>query len=172
MTNTFDTKIILHNYISLLGRAELCWNFSSWLRDAPDIYRFPVEHMFKIHFLLENLQISGTSLGSLEKFQHSLALPNTKCNCVILFLCQMYWSFLYCFKIFYLIDHHCKTPQIRQKLLKFLQGVKWGSCFWGRFEMNERHLKGLFTLSDYATVTVTLKGGAFDLQRCWPSTLR
>ena len=28
-----------------------------------------------------------------------------------------------CFKIFFLIDHHCKTPQIRQKLLKFLQGV-------------------------------------------------
>ena len=39
----------------ILGRAELRWNFSSWLRDAPDIYRFPVEHMFKIHFLLENL---------------------------------------------------------------------------------------------------------------------
>ena len=39
----------------ILGRAELHWNFSSWLRDVPDIYRFPVDHMFKIHFLLENL---------------------------------------------------------------------------------------------------------------------
>ena len=39
----------------ILGRAELRWNFSSWLRDVPDIHRFPVEHMFKIHFLLENL---------------------------------------------------------------------------------------------------------------------
>ena len=37
----------------LLGRLKLHWNFSSWLRDAPDIYRFPVEH--KIHFLFENL---------------------------------------------------------------------------------------------------------------------
>ena len=25
------------------------WKFSSGLRDAPDFYRFPVEHMFKIH---------------------------------------------------------------------------------------------------------------------------
>ena len=39
----------------ILERSKLRWNFSSWLRDAPDIYRFPVEHMFKIHFLLENL---------------------------------------------------------------------------------------------------------------------
>ena len=39
----------------ILGRAELCWNFSSEPKDAPDINRFPVEHMFKIHFLLENL---------------------------------------------------------------------------------------------------------------------
>ena len=52
----------------ILGRVELCWNFSSWLKDAPDIYRFPVVHMFNIHFLLENLWISGTSLGVLEKF--------------------------------------------------------------------------------------------------------
>ena len=42
----------------ILGRAELRWNLSSWLRDAPDIYRFPTVHMVKIHFLLENLWIS------------------------------------------------------------------------------------------------------------------
>ena len=38
-----------------LGRAELCWDFSSWLGDASDIYRFPTLHMVKTHFLLENL---------------------------------------------------------------------------------------------------------------------
>ena len=32
--------------------------------------------------------------------------------------------------------------------------------------------KGLFTPSDYATVTVILTGGAFEDQRCRPLTLR
>ena len=32
--------------------------------------------------------------------------------------------------------------------------------------------KGLFTPSDHATVTVMLTGGAFEDQRCRPSTLR
>ena len=31
-----------------------------------------------------------------------------------------------CFKIYFLIDHHCKTPRTRQKLLKFLQSVMEG----------------------------------------------
>ena len=39
----------------ILGRAELRWNFSSLLRDASDIHRFPTLHMVKTHFLLENL---------------------------------------------------------------------------------------------------------------------
>ena len=55
------------NYIAqlyfMLGRAKLHLKFFSWFRDAPDIYRFPIIHMAKIHFLLENLCISGTSLG-------------------------------------------------------------------------------------------------------------
>ena len=42
----------------ILGRAELRWNFSSWLKDAPDIYRFPTVYVVKIHFLLENLWMS------------------------------------------------------------------------------------------------------------------
>ena len=50
----------------MLGRTELCWNFSSWFRDAADIYRFPVLHMVKTHFLLGNLWISGPFLGTLE----------------------------------------------------------------------------------------------------------
>ena len=40
--------------------------FSSWLGDAPDIYRFPVVHMLKTHFMLEYLWLSGASLGLLE----------------------------------------------------------------------------------------------------------
>ena len=48
----------------ILGRAELCWNFSCWLRDASDIHRFPTLHMVNTHFLLENLWISKPSLSS------------------------------------------------------------------------------------------------------------
>ena len=73
----------------ILGRAELHWNFSSWLRDASDIHRFPALHMVKTNLLLENLWISKPSLSILEKFQCSLALPNIKYNFAILFLCEM-----------------------------------------------------------------------------------
>ena len=51
----------------ILGRVELCWNFSSIPEDGSDIYRFPKVHMAETHFLLENLWISGPSLGILEK---------------------------------------------------------------------------------------------------------
>ena len=51
-----------------------------------------------VNFLLENLWILGPSLGILEKFQCSSALPNIKYNCAILFLCQMYWSLVYASK--------------------------------------------------------------------------
>ena len=57
----------------VLGRAELRWNFSSWLRDASDIHRFPTLHMVKAHFLLENLWISKPSLSGI--FNH---WPNTQ----------------------------------------------------------------------------------------------
>ena len=36
----------------ILRRAELRWNFSSLLRDASDIHRFPTVHMVETHFLL------------------------------------------------------------------------------------------------------------------------
>ena len=70
ITNTFDTKI--ENTAQLyfiLGRAELHWNFSSWLRDVPDIHIFLTVHIDKNHFLLENLSISELSLGLLKKIQ-------------------------------------------------------------------------------------------------------
>ena len=51
-TNTFDTKIILHNYILYKGQPSYIGIFPV---DVPDIYRFPVVHMVKTHFLLENL---------------------------------------------------------------------------------------------------------------------
>ena len=77
----------------IIGRAEQHWKFSSWLRDAPDIYRFPVVHMVKTHFLLENLSISWASLGILEKFKHSW----------VIILCQMHWSIVYALKYIFLL---------------------------------------------------------------------
>ena len=50
------------------------WNFSGLLRDASDMQRFPTVHMVETHFL----SISEPSLGILEKFQCSSALPNIK----------------------------------------------------------------------------------------------
>ena len=45
------------------------------------------------------------------------ALPNTRYNFMsnILVICV-------CFKIYFPIDHHCKTIRKKQKILKFLQG--------------------------------------------------
>ena len=93
-----NTKLLLQNYILNWEELSYIGNFSSWLRDVPDIYRFPVMHMVKTEFLLENLWISGASLCLLEKFQCSSAIPNMKYNCAILFLCQMYLSFVYASK--------------------------------------------------------------------------
>ena len=56
--------------------------------------------MVKTHFLLENLWISEPSLGILEKFQRSSDLPNIKYNCALLFWSQLYWVFIYDFKIY------------------------------------------------------------------------
>ena len=99
---TNDLYISHKNNIAQLyfisGRAKLRWNFSSWLKDASDIHRFSALYMVKTHFLLGNLWISKPSLSILEKFQHSLALPDIKYNCAILFLCEMYRSFVYALK--------------------------------------------------------------------------
>ena len=42
-----------------------------------------------------NLWISEASLSQQEKFQRSSDLPNIKYNCVLLFLNQLYWVFIY-----------------------------------------------------------------------------
>ena len=46
----------------ILGRAKLCWNFSSVPKDGSDIQRFPTVHMVETNFLLENLWISEPSI--------------------------------------------------------------------------------------------------------------
>ena len=71
---------------------------------------FPVVRMVETHFLLENLWISGAFLGTLGKFQHSLALPNIKYNCAIyIIFVSCVLIICVCFKIYFLIHHHCKT---------------------------------------------------------------
>ena len=88
-------SFLCFNLARIVLTAELCWDFSSLLRDASDIHRFPTVHMVETHFLLENLWISEPSLGILEKFQGSLTLPNIKYACVVLFWSQLYWVFMY-----------------------------------------------------------------------------
>ena len=82
----------------ILGRAELGWNFSSILMDGFDIHRFSNRKWVLTMCSVGNLWISEVSLSQLEKFQRSSALPNIKYNCAILFLCEMYWSFVYASK--------------------------------------------------------------------------
>ena len=85
--------------IFYIRETEQCWNCSSSLRDATDIYRFPTVHMVKTHFLLENLWISKLSLSILENFQRSSTLPNIK-----IFLVSNVLIICVCFKIYFLID--------------------------------------------------------------------
>ena len=53
----------------------------------------------------------------LEKFQRSLALPNVKYNCVVLFLSQLYLLFIYASKYF-LIGNHCEIQSEFSDLLE------------------------------------------------------
>ena len=79
-----------------------------------------------------NLWISEASLYKLEKFQHSLALPNLKYICAVLFLKEMYWLFIYASKYF-LIDRIYWYPGKWQNLLNFLQGPVAPRSEWGEF---------------------------------------
>ena len=97
---TDTLKNIFHNnkllvLFTLSKVQKIPWKVSSYLRDATDIYRFPIVHMVKTHFLLENLSISEPSLGILQNFQHTLVLPNIKYNCAVLFLRQVNYLFNY-----------------------------------------------------------------------------
>ena len=48
-----------------------------------------------------------------------MALPNTKYKYSVLFLCQSVKCIIYvCFKIYFLIDHHCKIKTEIFDLLK------------------------------------------------------
>ena len=53
----------------------------------------------------------------LEKFQCSWALLNIKCNCVVLFLGQLNWLFIYASK-YISIGHHCKIQSEFSDLLE------------------------------------------------------
>ena len=79
----------------ILGRAELHWNFCSIPMDGSDIHRFSNRKWVLTMCTVGNLWISEPSLGILEKFQHSSALPNIRYNCVVLLLSQLYWLFIY-----------------------------------------------------------------------------
>ena len=48
-------KINIAQWYFVLGRAELRWNYSCWLRDASDIHRFPAMHTSETHFLLRKI---------------------------------------------------------------------------------------------------------------------
>ena len=54
MTSTFDTKYIAQLYF-ILGRVALPWNFSTWLREAPDILRFSNRKWILTVYTIENL---------------------------------------------------------------------------------------------------------------------
>ena len=70
-------------------------------------------HVTFTHYALYFI-ISKASLSKLEKFQHSLTLPNVKYNCAVLFWDQLYWLFIYASKYIFpykkqfLIDTHTK----------------------------------------------------------------
>ena len=54
---------------------------------------------------------------NLENFQQSSAVPNIKYNLAV-FLSNVLVICI-CFKIYFFIDYHSKTPPIRQNLLRF-----------------------------------------------------
>ena len=74
----------------ILERANLCWYFTSLLRNDSDIHKFPSIHMVKIYFLLENLWISQSSLGIQEKIQCTLPLVYIIVQCY-LYVKQFGW---------------------------------------------------------------------------------
>ena len=80
------TQKLYWTIIFYIRDSQVMLELFSWLRNASDIHRFPTLHMVNIHFLLENLWISKSSLSIFEKLQCSLAVPNIKYNCTILFL--------------------------------------------------------------------------------------
>ena len=95
----------------------------------------------------------------MESIQRSLAHPNIKYNCVVLFLSQLYWLFIYASKYF-LIDHDCKSQtefsDLLAKgkiLLMFLQGAIEPTLFifpcetvWENQTESKRGLKSSYWL--------------------------
>ena len=111
-------------------------------------------HMVKAHFVLENLRILGEFLGRsiLEKFQYSSAVPNINIVVQYYFSVKCILVIFVCFKIYFFISHHWKSPRIRQKLLGVFcvittrkRSLRQGNIFtrichsfcpWGRLAMH------------------------------------
>ena len=93
-----DLHVVIFSY-----KGELTYFFSTLLRDAPDIHRYPIAHTLKTHFQLERMWILEPSFSTLQTLLCTLALPNINYNCVVLFLSQMYRLFIYTFK--YVFSH-------------------------------------------------------------------
>ena len=106
--NTIGSKIILHNYILDKGQPSYIGIFPVYLGMPLIFTDFPTVHMVETHFLFENLWISEPSLGILEKFQRSSALPNIKYNCAALFWSEILLGIYLWFKIYFLIDTNAK----------------------------------------------------------------
>ena len=81
--NTFDTKIILHNYILYYAfRAEEQWNFSSITKDGSDIYRCFNRKLVLTMCIAANLWISGASLSKLENVTWLFLIKCIGCLCM------------------------------------------------------------------------------------------
>ena len=100
-------KINIAQLYFILERPDLCF----YIFRLTDIYRFLTMYMVKNHLLLENLRISKRSLSILKKFQHNLSVANIKYNYAILFLSQIYWSFVHMFQN--ILSHRLKLYTLR-----------------------------------------------------------
>ena len=110
----------------ILGRSELHWNFPSIPKDCSDIHRFSDRKWVSTMWTVGNLWISETSLCQKEKFQHSSDLPDIKYNCVLLFLNQLYWVFIYDSKHIFSQIPMLKCEQ-KLLILSFLGRNYWSS---------------------------------------------
>ena len=74
-----------------------------------------------------NLWISESSLGLLEKFQRSLALPNIKYSCVVLFLVNCI-GYLSLFQNISSRKQQCTISSIKQNCVLFTHGLVLNTC--------------------------------------------
>ena len=127
MINTFDTKIILHNYLLYWGEANGVGTFPVYLTMVSIFTNFPAGSGSYLGVLLEICLYQS----QLENFQYNSVPPLLNmivqyyfCVKCIGHLCMLQNMF-----ICVLIDHYCKTEltdmlKSTPNLLNFLQGVE------------------------------------------------